>query len=288
MDKDRFTDHELATPLVQRLAANIYVWLFGRKAFYQLNLGLLRLAVHGIGFGNLSAGRISPGEDRLVRRLVTIPNLHVLDVGAYEGEYSTRLRRLSPTAKVWAFEPNPTTYQRLYEVAAKEGFTAIKAGMSDRPGKLRLYDYHENLDRAGSSHASLYGEVFERIHHAPAETVEVDLMTVDAFIEGQGIPHLNLLKVDAEGHELAILRGAREAITSHRVDIVQFEVNEMNVMSRVFFKDFYDVLPEFVFYRMVHDGLAPIGPYQPRTHELFFLQNVVAIRDDLDYRSRLV
>jgi hypothetical protein len=94
--------------------------------------------------------------------------------------------------------------------------------------------------------------------------------------------------VDAEGHELAILRGAREAIVSRRVDVVQFEFNEMNIFSRVFFKDFYDALPGFAFYRMVTDGLAEIGPYQPRTHELFFLQNIVAIRDDLDYRSSIL
>jgi len=43
----------------------------------------------------------------------------------------------------------------------------------------------------------------------------------------------------------------------------------MNVMSRVFFKDFYAALPGFSFFRMTTDGLAPMGPYQPRTHELF-------------------
>jgi len=99
---------------------------------------------------------------------------------------------------------------------------------------------------------------------------------------------LQLLKVDAEGHELAILRGAQRAIRSGVVDIVQFEFNEMNVTSRVFFKDFYEVLPGFSFHHMVVDGLAPMGTYRPRTHELFILQNVVAIRDGLDYGAKLL
>jgi hypothetical protein len=69
---------------------------------------------------------------------------------------------------------------------------------------------------------------------------------------------------------------------------VQFEFNEMTVMSRVYFKDFYEALPGFSFHHMLVDGLAPMGPYQPRIHELFILQNVIAIRDDLDYRASLL
>ena len=114
------------------------------------------------------------------------------------------------------------------------------------------------------------------------------MTTVDAFMAAHDIERIAMLKVDAEGHELAILRGARQAIERKAVDIVQFEFNEMNVMSRVFFRDFYDALPDFTFYRMASNGLAPMGPYQPRTHELFILQNIVAIRDGFDHLSSLV
>jgi len=62
----------------------------------------------------------------------------------------------------------------------------------------------------------------------------------------------------------------------------------MNVMSRVFFKDFYAALPGFSFFRMTTDGLAPMGPYQPRTHELFILQDVVAIRDGCQHAEALL
>jgi hypothetical protein len=75
------------------------------------------------------------------------------------------------------------------------------------------------------------------------------------------------------------LRGAQHAIASGSIDLIQFEFNEMNVMSRVFFKDFYDVLPGYSFYRMVVDGLAPMGGYVARTHEVFVLHNIIAVRD---------
>jgi hypothetical protein len=130
--------------------------------------------------------------------------------------------------------------------------------------------------------------VIEDIHHSEAGAISVELTTVDDFMSSEKIERLNLVKVDAEGHELAILKGAANAITAGKIDLVQFEFNEMNVVSRTFFKDFYAALPRFSFYRMLVDGLAPVGDYRARTHELFFLHNVIAIRDGLDYRAAVV
>lgn len=270
-----------------RVLANLYVWLFGRKVLYAWNQRLLNIAVRGMGVGNPTTDLIGPAEDRFLRTVAARGNLNVFDVGAYVGEYATHLRRLCPSARIWSFEPHPGSYKQLSAVAANEGFTAVNLGLSDSPGSLHLYDYTGPTGAMGSSHASVHAGVIEGVHSAVAVGVKVDVTTVDNFMESQNILRLNLLKVDAEGHELAILRGARGVITSGKVDVVQFEFNEMNVVSRVFFKDFYDALPGFSFYRMVVDGLTPMGAYQPRTHELFILQNIVAIRDDLEYRSSL-
>lgn len=62
----------------------------------------------------------------------------------------------------------------------------------------------------------------------------------------------------------------------------------MNVVSRVFLHDFYEALPRYSYCRMVVDGLAPLGSYRARTDELFFSHNLVAIRDDVAYASKLL
>ncbi len=266
-----------------RAFIRIYVELFGRRAFYHWNLGLVRLALYGMGFGNPTGSQIAAGEERLMQQLVAITEPCVFDVGAYIGEYASRLRHVCPGAKIWAFEPNPSTFAQLRQAAQRDGFTAVNVGLSDRPGTAQLIDHATSANDFGSVHASLHPGVIDGIHHAQPAEVRVEITTVDAFMESEHVPRLNLLKVDAEGHELAILRGAKHAIMSGKVDVVQFEFNEMNVMSRVFFRDFYEVLPSFTFYRMVTDGLVPIGKYQPRTHELFSLQNIVAIRDNFDF-----
>ncbi len=288
MRRSRWTVGDATTPVALRVFANIYVWSFGRKIFYSWNRRLLNLAVRGMGVGNPAIDVISGSEDRFLRRLSTLERLDVFDVGAHVGEYASHLMQMCPAARIWSFEPHPGSYRQLSEAASRAGFTAVNKGLSDRPGLAQLYDHAESAAGVGSAHASLHAQVIEGIHHGQAAAVEVELTTVDEFMESKQIRHLNLLKVDAEGHELAILRGAHRGIIGGQIDLVQFEFNEMNVMSRVFFKDFYDVLPGFSFYRMVVNGLAPMGGYEPRTHELFILQNVVAMRDDLEYSSRLL
>ena len=286
MSPSRFTVGDVGTPLPMRVAANFYVWLFGRKAFYGWNQRLLNLAVRGMGVGVPTDAMIGPGERRFMQRLSKLGAINVFDVGAHVGEFATRLRSSCPQARIWAFEPHPAAFKQLREAAEASGFKAVNLGLSDRSGRLELYDYADRAD--GTSHASLHADVFESVHHARTTSVEVDVTTIDEFIQSEKVSHLHLLKVDAEGHELAILRGAEGAIQSGAVDIVQFEFNEMNVMSRVFFKDFYDVLPGFTFHHVVVNGLAPMGAYQPRTHELFILQNVVAIRPGLDHLGELL
>jgi FkbM family methyltransferase len=278
MPSSRWTVGDPATPLPVRVFANFYVWVFGRKSFYGWNQRLLNLAVRAMGIGNPTIDVVSPAEDRFLRSLAGTGELTVFDVGAHVGEYASHVREVSPSAAVWSFEPHPGSYKQLSDAASKAGFEAVNMGLSDHAGKMQLFDHAAFASGVGSAHATLHAQVIEGIHHDEAGGMEVEVTTIDAFMRARGISHLTLLKVDAEGHELAILRGAQQAIASGAIDVVQFEFNEMNVISRVFFKDFYDVLPGFTFYRMVVDGLAPLGAYSARTHEVFILHNVIAMR----------
>jgi len=164
-----------------RVAANVYVWLFGRKAFYGWNRRLLNLAVGGMGVGLPTQDVIGPAEQRFLQRLSSLGAINVFDVGAHIGEFSTRLRSLCPQARIWAFEPHPAAFQRLQEAATAAGFTAVNRGMSDQPGRLELYDYADLT--TGTSHASLHPDVFQSVHHAKATSIVVDVTTVDDFME---------------------------------------------------------------------------------------------------------
>ena len=90
------------------------------------------------------------------------------------------------------------------------------------------------------------------------------------------IKEVKFLKIDTEGNELNVLLGAKRLLKENRIETIQFEFNEMNVMSRVFFRDFLELMPDHTFYRLLPAGLLPIGKYSPLTNEIFAYQNVIA------------
>ena len=86
-----------------------------------------------------------------------------------------------------------------------------------------------------------------------------------------------MLKIDAEGHEVDILDAAKRILETRSIQAIQFEFNELNVYSGRHFKNFVDRLPEYKFFRILPDGIVPLGDYSPLEHENFVYQNIVAL-----------
>ncbi len=82
--------------------------------------------------------------------------------------------------------------------------------------------------------------------------------------------------MDVEGGELAILEGAHQLIKEARLGVIQFEFNEMNIISHSFLHDFRKLLPNYRIYRLLPAGLLPL-PEDPLLSEIFGFQNLVAI-----------
>jgi len=146
-------------------------------------------------------------------------------------------------------------------------------GVSSQNGEVTLYDYQAN---EGSSHASLYADVIREIHNSKTAANPVKVVCLDDFCEANGVEYIDFLKIDTEGHELEVLRGAVKLIAKNRISLIQFEFNEMNVLPRVFLRDFYQLLRRFTFFRLAQKRLIPLGDYDSR-HEIFKYQNILAI-----------
>jgi hypothetical protein len=84
------------------------------------------------------------------------------------------------------------------------------------------------------------------------------------------------LKIDVEGHELNVLKGAAELLSSRRINFIQFEFGEADIDSRTYLRDFFDLLSDnYDFFRIVPHGLRPIGAYSS-AHEVFATINYLA------------
>lgn len=260
--------------------------LFCRARFQRVHRLMFALSLRGMGLLNYENDQVS-GEDAFLRKVAAWRQngpLVVFDVGANVGDYSRLIRRHASQAEVYAFEPHPETFAHLTKDAAQYGYLALNVGLSDVAGSQQIYDY---ADRGGTAHASLYQAVIEDLHKGVAAAWDVELTSLDALCHERGIEHIHLLKIDTEGNELKVLQGARETLEAGRIDLIHFEFNGMNVVSRSFFRDFYELLPDFDFYRLLPEEMNPLGAYDPLFCEIYGFQNIVAVRKASDFR-RLV
>ena len=232
------------------------------------------LALNGLGVLNWQSASIS-GENNLIEnilpKLIQEASPVLFDVGAYHGDYTRLLHKRFPNANIHSFEPHPKNFQILDRIDIPN-IVCHNLGLGDKKGHSTIYD---RLDMDGSTPASLYSQVIQEIHKQDLVHYEVEITTIDEVIEKEKIARIDFLKIDTEGHELAVLKGASNALKEGIVRCIQFEFNEMNVVSRTFFKDFKSILKDFVLYRLLPSGLLHLGD-QPVITEIFAFQNIVA------------
>lgn len=264
----------VSSNFLRQRALQAYRWVFAREWAVRFNYFVLDCALRGLGVLNFdnfnSSGETFLIEDLLPRYLPAKPV--VFDVGANEGGYSALLLARFPGAAIHAFEPNPRAYERLRDRLG-HGLTTVNAGLSQQPGELELFDH---AGAAGSEHATFYREVIADLHQSQAQGVRVAVTTVDAYCARHQVTRIDFLKVDTEGHELEVARGATRMIAEGRIGVVQIEFNEMNRVSRVFLHDLLAAFPRHTFHRLLPHGLAEIRP-QPVYGEIFAFQNLIGL-----------
>lgn len=250
-----------------------YALVFSRKIFNKFNKFIFQLSLRGMGVLNYKSDKKSGETNFLISHFSNAIKGVIFDVGANVGSYSKSLRELNQYVDIYCFEPHPRTFKKLLSTVDNLKINSFNVGVGSADGVLKLYDYASD---DGSEHASLYKDVIEKIHKGKSVEHEVTIVTLNAFAIEHKIERVLLLKIDTEGHELDVLKGFESYITQNKVDLIHFEFNEMNVVSRIFFKDFWDFLPNYDFYRMVRDGLVPIKNYNPVFCEIYAYQNIVA------------
>lgn len=249
-----------------------------------LDVNPLRFAYGEMGILKYANSEIS-GESFVINKILpsllsqsTCSPLTMFDIGANVGRYSLELNCAFPDACIFSFEPNPHAFKQLERSSVniaqirpfEIGFDAVKT-------KTTINVYSDDL---ASSHGTLYQKVLTDIHERiNTVSFDVSLQRVDDFARGKGISHIDFLKIDTEGNEFSILKSAENMIHMDSIDVIQFEFNEMNIISRVFFKDFYDLLNDrYEIFRLNSNHLIPLQKYNS-SMEIFKFQNILAVHN---------
>jgi len=262
-----------------RLLTKLFYWytfFFAKVKFKSMHKLLINFGLRGLGFYNYQNLKISGESNFLKNYLNKIENPIIFDIGANKGEYSKLCKNINKNAKIFCFEPHPKTFISLQENINSNQITLINKALSDKVGKFLLYDYKK---KDGSSHASLWADVIEKAHGKESVCYEVDVTTVDNIINEFNIKKIDLLKIDVEGDEINVLKGAKGSLNNDIIEAIQFEFTQINSISRIFMRDFFDILEEqYTINRLLPNEFLPLEGYDPTMHEIYAYQNLIALR----------
>src|SRR5437899_6641131 len=130
----------------------------------------------------------------------------VVDVGAHIGRYA--LRAATKASKVIAVEPDPSNFSLLERNVRMNGFSnvvLVPHALSSRPGTQALW-----LAASGNTGTSSVDPNASSARGGARSPgiVHVETLPRDEVVESVGLTRIDWLKVDVEGHEIAVLQGA--------------------------------------------------------------------------------
>ena len=143
---------------------------------------------------------------------------HVFDVGAFSGVYSLVAARANRGAKVYSFEPMERTFWRLVDnVRANRLSRRVEAfdlAASDEDGRADLNVFRgPRVLRSGSSLVAKEGQTV-------AQTQPVETARLDTFVGRQGIPGVDLVKLDVEQAEVRAIKGMAGLLGEHTPSVL--------------------------------------------------------------------
>ena len=170
-------------------------------------------------------GSYSTTQLRLLDRMLG-PDFVFFDIGANEGEHTVFCAKRLSRGKVYSFEPNSKIFDRLNQNLDLNAFqsrvSSHRIGLGRETASLPLY---------GSSGPESDGSKNEGLSslHARAGVSavleEIRVVRLDDFVRDQKLDRLDMMKIDVEGSELAVLEGGVETIRRFR-PLILIEVSE--------------------------------------------------------------
>ncbi len=185
-----------------------------------LSLHLWHLGVLDLPVSEVIWRLLSPGDT-------------AVDVGANIGYYSGLMAaRVGAAGKVWAYEPHPEIFMDLKRHAEAWRVSGLplapvdarECAASDAVGTAELFESDEFTGNRGT--ASLEGAVDHATHQPRATVRKISIATRRLDDELAGVGSIGVMKVDVEGHELAVFRGARGLLAGGRIRHLVFEEHQ--------------------------------------------------------------
>ncbi len=188
--------------------------MFEKYRVYLNTKGAIKAKLHGI----------YPNTFRMISKIKNLgihPNTFI-DVGANRGMITKTVNYVYPNCKIYSFEPIKRCFADLIKL--EDSITNLKCfnfALSDYNGTAEfnesVYDYSSSLLRMAAKHKETFPYTKE------TSTYSVEVYPLEYFIDKMELTKPTLLKLDVQGAELKVMRGAEKIL--HSIDYVLCELS---------------------------------------------------------------
>lgn len=258
-----------------------YLYIFGRPNMQKYNRIIYNLALHGYGYNNYSSLKISGELKFLTTFLNYKPNL-CIDIGANNGSFSKFILEKSENCKVIAFEPLPKCYEKLLILKDEypERFMPVNMGVADKGSILEL-----NFGDEDSEFASFSKEInkISYVGESNVNKINVEVISLDKYFSELHVDTIDFIKIDTEGFEYEVLKGATKTIDSFKPKFIQIEFNWHQLFRNVTLYQISLLLPNYKTFQLLPfgKGLIERDVLDPESN-IFQFSNFVFIRKDIN------
>jgi FkbM family methyltransferase len=248
---------------------------------FDKRLQILNKVLQDLGFNN-SKDFCASGEMYFIEKYISkFPSSICLDIGANRGDYSRML--LTGTKHLVAgIEPLPSMkiHLSILEQDYPNRFTHHDVAISDSEGEREIY-----FAESRSAHASFIQEMNELHYINNTSHLTVRTFTLSHLmnqITKESILKIVLVKIDTEGFEYAILKGAEAQLEAMKIPFIQIEYGLSQLIAGVTLLDFHKLLPHYVIYRLTPNSLLRVDPYHPISN-LYYFSNYVFVHPTISH-----
>ena len=160
-------------------------------------------------------------------------NLTIFDIGAHKGQTSLYFNKIFDKSHIYAFEPSPVLFESFQKNTSRHSnIKSYNFGLGEIPTSAYL----------SNPSSDLCGQVrFEN----EDSFQKIKLESINNFCSEQNISQIDLLKIDTEGHEISVLKGASELLNSCAIKAIYLECDfNIDDPQHTFFHDIFNYLTE--------------------------------------------
>jgi FkbM family methyltransferase len=223
------------------------------------------------------------GEVFVIQKILPYSKI-IFDVGANAGEWSSKALISNPNINLYCFEPIPSIYYKLKVCLDKfsSEVHTYQIAVSSCDGQKDFFVYDKNESISGLSSCYRRDESIEKKLNIMPKKNLVCTRSLDSFCYENLINHIDFLKIDTEGSELDILKGAANLLKNHEIDVIQFEYGGTYLSAHIRLQQVYELFISYGYkiFQILPEQLMYISYWIPEI-ENYRYSNFLAISPDL-------